>query len=530
MAGRNIIPFKFNPRSVVDALDGGQVGPGGLSAATNLIYDPSNPGALECRPAAIRDTDFSGIPGAGVVSIAYQVGDIAYGMIAASLVAGYDRPFAYNVATNTLLAVSGTQTATTLPLTPATAGTWNPPIMSLVGPLLYVTHPGFVGGASAFFGWFDITNPAAPVWNAGNTATNPLPFVPTGVAQFNNRAWFVVKNAVHFTDALTTTISDASHVLIVGDTGNITAIAPQPLITSVQGIIQSLAVFKTNTIALITGDDAQGNLAINIISSSVGNRSARTIAPTPKGLMFMADDGVRLLSQDGTLAEPNPDLKLPFIHALTPSRASGMYNNNIYRISVQNGNANGSPIEEYWYDFRISGWTGPHTFIQNLSVPYLGTFVAFNNTLAPGLWISDVVQSGTSVFTENGSPMTFLERTSPMPDGDTLYVNSVVLSVADLVLPHIAQSYTFVAIDVNNGVLSQATLATLASGAIWNGFDWGTEIWTPTSYGMERYNIPWTEPLVFTRLVMQMTGLSNAGFKIGKLTTGYQPLKYVRVR
>jgi hypothetical protein len=246
--------------------------------------------------------------------------------------------------------------------------------------------------------------------------------------------------------------------------------------------------------------------------------------------MFMSDDGVRLLSQDGTLAEPNPDLKLPFIHALTPSRASGCYNNNVYRISVQNGNANDNPIEEYWYDFRVSGWTGPHTFVQNLAVPYLGTFVAFSNTLSPGLWVSDVVQSGTSVFTENGVAMTFLERTVPMPDGETLYANSVVLSVADLVLPHVAQSYTFVAIDTNNGVLSQATLATTASGAIWDGFNWGAELWTATSYGLERYNIPWTEPLVFSRLVVQMTGLSTPGLKIGKLTTGYQPLKYVRIK
>lgn len=528
MAGRNIVPFRFNPRSVVDALDGGQIPEGGLTAATNLIFDPSNPFTFECRPAALETYNFAGIPGAGVVSVSYVVGDICYGMIESSVDAGYDQPFAYNLSTNTLVTVGGTQTSATLPLTPSVSGTWNPPTMALVGPLLYVTHPGFVGGASAFFGWFDTSNPAAPVWYAGNTTTNLLPYVPIAVGQFNNRAWFAVRNAVYFTDALTTTITNATQILIVGDSINITALAPQPLITTVQGVIQSLVVFKPNVVALITGDAVDGNLAINIISSSVGCSAGRTIAPTPRGLMFVAVDGVRTLSQEGTLGDPNPDLKIPFVYALTPSRASAGYNNNIYRVSVQNGHANGNPIQEYWFDLRQNGWTGPHSFTQDMVTPYLGTFIAFNNTLEATLFTSDVVQSGTSTFIENGSQMTFLEQTTPLADTGGLYENSANLSVIDMQLPQSVQNYTFVASDVNNGILSTAVIASDASGAIWNGFNWGTGTWTATSYGLERYNIPWTNPLVFSRMVWQITGECILNFKIGKLTIGYQPLKYVR--
>lgn len=529
MAGRNLTPFRFNPRGVVDALDGGQVPPGGMTAATNLIFDPANPFTLQCRPAAIKNSVFAGIAGAGVVSVAYVVGDIAYGMIASSSVLGYDKPFAYNLATNTLVTVSGTQNNTTLPLTPATSGTWSPPTMALVGVLLYVTHPGFIGGASAYFGWFDTTNPAAPVWHAGNTTTNALPSVPTGVSQFNNRAWFVVKNAVYFTDALTTTITGADQILVVGDSINITALAPQPLVTTVQGIIQSLVVFKPEVIALITGDAAFGTLSINIISSSVGTSAPRTVTATPKGTQFMAVDGIRVIAQDGTLSDPNQDLQIPFIYALTPSRASACYNNNIYRISVQNGHANGTPIQEYWFDFIRNGWTGPHTFTQDMAAPYLTTFIVFKNTITPALWTSDVVQTGTSIFIENGSQMTFLEQTTPLADTGGLYENSANLSVIDMELPHIAQNYTFVASDVNNGILSTAVIATSMNGALWNGFTWGVGTWTATSYGLERYNIPWTTPLVFSRMVWQITGECNLNFKIGKLTMGYQPLKYVRM-
>lgn len=522
-------PFRFNPRSVTDALDGGQVAPGSLAKAINLIFDPANPFTFECRPAALKTYDFSDLDGPEAVSVAYIVGDICYGMIASSAVSDYDQPFAYNLVTNTLITVSGTQSSSTLPLTQPTTGNWTPPTMALVGPLLYVTHPGFIGGASAFFGWFDTTNPAAPVWHSGNTGTNLLPSVPTNVAQFNNRAWLVVKNAIYFTDALTTTISDASHILIIGDSINITALAPQPLITSVQGIIQSLVVFKHNIIALITGDDTQGNLAINIISSSVGCIAPRTISPTPKGLMFESIDGIRVIGQDGTLGDPNPDLKNPFIFALSPSRSSACYNKGIYRVTVQNGHANANPKEEYWFDFAMNGWTGPHTFVQDMAVSYGDTFIVFNSELAPSLWTSDVVQSGTSTFVENDDDMSFLEETSPMPDSGGLYENSAVLSVIDMQLPNNGDSYTFAASDVNNGVLSTASVVSPVSANLWGSFDWGSGTWTPFSYGLDRYNIPWSAPLVFSRMVWQISGPSSLGFKIGKLSVGYQPLKYVRV-
>ena len=185
-------------------------------------------------------------------------------------------------------------------------------------------------------------------------------------------------------------------------------------------------------------------------------------------------------------------------------------------------------MEEYWYDFSRNGWTGPHTFTQDMCVSYKGTFIAFNNSLAPSLWTSDAVQSGTSTFVENGNAMSFLEQTSPMPDDGGLYEMSAVLSVIDMELPQVAQSYTLVASDVNHGVLSMATIATNASGAIWDGFNWGTGVWTATSYGLDRYNIPWTNPLVFSRMVWQITGTSRLGLKIGKMTVGYQPTNYVR--
>lgn len=529
MVGRNTFPFRFNPRGVVDALDGGQIPPGGLLAASDLIFDPANPFTFQCRPAAIETADFDSFNDPEVVSVAYVVGDICYGMVASDRNAGKDEPFAYNLATNSFVTVTGI-TNNNSPTTQLTTGPWVPPTMDLVGVRLYVTHPGFAAtvGSGVYFGYFDVTNPAAPTWTGTNTTGNALPAVPTNVKQFNNRAWFAVGEQLWFTDALTTNITSASQVLTIGDSIDITALAQQPLVTSVQGIIQSLVVFKPSVIALVTGDAADGNLALNIISSSVGTYAPRTIAATPAGVKFMATDGVRNITQAGVLEEPYPDLKIPFIYALNPSRASASYNNNIYRISVQNGNANGTPIEEYWFDMRQNGFTGPHSFIQNMSCAYLGTFIAFNNDVAPALFTSDVVQTGTSVFVEAGEDLDFLMLTSPLADTGGMYENSAVLSVIDMQLPPTGDNYSFIASDVSHGVLAQATIAAPTGAPLWGDFNWGEEDWTAFQYGLERYNIPWNNPLVFSRMVWQITGKSSFGFKVGKLTVGYQPCRYVR--
>jgi hypothetical protein len=378
-------------------------------------------------------------------------------------------------------------------------------------------NPWVAGGTqliveeSGSFGWFDLTVPTSPVWNAGNTTGNGLVAVPLAVAQYNSRAYFAVGNAVVFTDPLALSVANASDALLVGDSLPITALAPQPTTTSVQGIIQSLTVFKANVTATISGDSADQNLALSIISSAIGTKAGRSVCPATDGTLFVTSDGVRLLKQDGTFSETNADLKVPFINAVFPSRISGCYNNGIYRVSVQNGSVAGNPMQEYWLDVRRNGWTGPHSFVQDMACPYGGSFVAFNSTLAPSLWVSDTVQSVASVFTENSVPMTYKLGTSFLPDNGGLYENSATLTTADLGLPASSGAVTFTAKDVTHGTLDTAVVPVGTPGVL------------------ERYNVPWSTPLVFSRLEIDVTGASSAGVKVGKMTVGYQPLKYVRV-
>ena len=362
--------------------------------------------------------------------------------------------------------------------------------------------------------------------------------MPTAVAQFNNRFYFVIGNAIYFTDTLAIQMSNVistgtgPQILTYGSNEAITAIAPLPLTFSSQ-LIQALIVFKQTGIALITGDDSQNNLAINEISEEnggVGTDAPRTVVSTPMGVMFKAQDGIRILQQSGFLSPPDNDIRVPFQNTFFPSRGSAGFNNNIYRICVQNLTLTGQPYQEFWSDQQWNGWTGPHSCRQDLLLPYENTFLLFRNDYPAEAFLSQVFQDEQSDFTENGSLLSWLMQTSPMQDNGGLYENSAVLSVVDMKLPQDGSIYNFNALDPFYGLIGQAQIQAPQNATIWGQFIWGQALWqAQVPAALNRYNIPWTAPLVFSRLIVQVSGPSGRDFKLGKLAIGYQPLQYVRI-
>lgn len=577
-------PITFAPRSVTDSIDGDNSEAGACSALTNLIFDPSTPGILQPRPGVRQLNPFTGFINPLIVSAAFQLNGIVYGMVGSDHYPGKDEPFAYDVASDVFYTVSGV-TNDKLPNTLNSSGDWVPPDMDIAGVNLVVTHMGFIGGAGPYFGWFDVTVPTAPVWNAGNTTTNPLPFVPAAVAQFNNRLYFAVKNAVTWTDTLSLTVTNATQTLFIGDTSPVTALYGMPLSTTSEAILQGLMVFKENYITQITGDEATSNRANNCISLHIGTSAPRSISVTPDGMGFMAVDGVRLIQLSGVLTDPNPDLALPFIYALFPSRVSAGFNNNTYRICVQNDNAPGAPQQEYWLDIKRNGWTGPHTFPQDLVLQYKSTFILFSNTFSPSIWMSDVVVGNADVFEEigtteyvtedgttlyvaedgttsyitssvdvvvvyvtedgttayvtedglqdyitervTGNPIEFLYQTVPITDFGNVYANTLMNSTLEMAIPSNGVTYTFTAYNEVIALLAQAIFTAPPSQAIWGQFIWGLANWGAQAFGLQPKTIPWPIPLVFNRLVLSVSGNSSAGLKLGSFHLISRTLSYL---
>jgi hypothetical protein len=535
---RDSKPIAWRPKGISDTLDASQAFSGAMSALQNLIPDPTTRGLWQCRPASISLSAFSGFTTPGFVSLLKVIGNFAYGMIATGRNAGHDEPFVYDLLTNAFVTISGV-TAGNTPTSPNTTGAWVPPTAALIGSKLIITHPGF-NGVNGYVGILNILNPATPAWSSGNMGgAGGLVFTvpPSAVSQFNGRAWYIhnlpAQPAVIFSDALNPLVATlGTQILTFGDTVPLTAFGQLGLTNQLGGIIQSLILFKgVQNIFQITGDASTSNLLVNSLEITTGTLAPNTVVNTPKGLAFVSPDGVRNIDFYGHVGDPigidGQGITVPFIYSVVPSRMASACGGNVMRISTQNGNAPGSPNQEYWYDIARQIWTGPHSFPMSLVQPYNGTFIGAPVGVMASLWQSDVVQSGTSTFVENGMQMTWNDVTSFLPDTDKMTNNSVTESLLLIALAESIPNIIVQALDENGSVLDAIQIMTPTGATIWGAFTWGAALWAGSNQSLSPLQIPWTLPIVFCRVMFQATGQSAAGIKLGTWSFRYQMLRYL---
>lgn len=527
----------WRPKGTSDTLDASSTFEGAMASLQNLIPDPTTSRLWQCRPASSRLTEFSTFTTPGFISVAKIIGDFLYGMVASGRNAAHDEPFCYNLATNAFVVVGGVINATTTPASPATAGEWTPPTMDVIGARMVVTHPGFSGAAGVFFGWFDITNPAAPVWNAGNlTGAIVFTTVPSCVRQFNGRAYYIhnstAQPSVIFSDALNAVnVTNANQALTFGDNALLTTIGQLPLENQLGGIIQGLMVFKNSTnIFQITGDSATSNLTVNALNVATGTGSPNTVVPTPKGVAFMAPDGLRIIDWNAHVSDPigldGQGVAVPFIQAVSPSRMISACNGNVLRISVQNGIAPGTPFQEFWYDFGRSTWSGPHTFPAAAFIAqYKTTFIEAPQGVLASLWQSDWKQNSTSQFVENSATMTFVFQTPQLPDTDEIVQHAMTEATLDMAFGSAGLSSVQVsALNANSAIIDTVALSQTTTATIWGAFTWGAAVWGGTANNLQTYPINWTKPVEFSKLMLNVTGISAQGVKLGALHMRYLSL------
>lgn len=556
MSLRRTTPLPFTPRGLSDTLDGSNVFAGAMSLLQNLIPDPSTRGLWQCRPASSLlinmgltgggfSTGFSpgfqvaGVPMAGLVSCLKVIGNIAFGMVAGA--AGKDVPFAYNLTTNALIPITGS--ASNLPTSPASTGAWIPPTMDLVGTNLLVTHPGFNGTGGVYFGWFDISNLAAITWNGGNlTGAVTFTTAPSAVKNFNGRAYWITnpptgQPALIFSDVLVPrTVTNGNQVLTFDDNVPLTALAALPLNNQLGGIVQALIVFKgVANIYQVTGDAANTpeNLSKNALNVATGTLAPNSIASTPKGLSFVAPDGLRFIDFNANVSDPigvdGMGKTLPFIYSLVPSRMCAAANGMVVRITTQDASQTGSPFVEYWYDMARQVWSGPHTFPASCISAYQNTFIVAPRDLAGSLFQSDYVQSSTSTFTENGTALNFTWTTSMLPDTNQMSENSMQQTTVYMALAA-GTTYNVFAQDQDGQVLSQSSITSAVAPTVWGGFTWGSpSVWGGGDNNLYPRQVPWIAPIVFRRMQISVQGASSGALRVGTMHLRYQKLGYLQM-
>jgi hypothetical protein len=535
----NSTPLKWTPRGASDTLDASNTFTGAMQALSNLIRDPTTLGIWVCRPASDEETDFTGFNAAGFVSTYTVVGNQVYGLVASNANPGKDEPFCYDFDLAAFIPVTGVVGAN-VPDQPATSGAWHPPTMALVGVKLVVTHPGFPGGAGIYFGWFDVSDPAAPTWGAGNTVANPLPFAPRAVFQFSNRAYFASGKFLVFSDVLDPlTVTNATQALTLGDNRPITALGGLPANTLIGAILQSLVVFKSESNPMqlyqVTGDAAAvggSTLQINNMNVATGTGAPLSICATPKGLSFLAPDGLRFIDFQMNVSDPvNTDgtgVALPFIYAVEPSRICAACNGNILRISTQNNAAVGSPFQEWWLDFKWMQWSGPHTFPASLIKPYGSKFILAPQGVLHKLFTSAVQQEVGSVFIENDVQMTFNWQSPMLPDKEQMSECAMVETTLDIAYPIGVAPFLAVAGDQDGVLYDSVSLAASGAATIWGAFTWGQALWLGAANALSPRQIPWHIPIVFRRLYIGLSGDCSLQTKIGTLRMRYEQLGYLQ--
>ena len=158
MALRKAQPFTFRAKGLSDALDGTNTFPGAMASLSNLILAPSDENLFVCRPAEQLLTNFPSFTTPTNITAFSIIGTRVYGMISSGRFPGYDEPFCYDLSTSAFITISGV-TSSNVPVSPSAAGDWTPPkVESITQSKTIVTHPGFSGSGSQFFGVIDTSS------------------------------------------------------------------------------------------------------------------------------------------------------------------------------------------------------------------------------------------------------------------------------------------------------------------------------------------------------------------------------------
>lgn len=522
-------PIRFTPVGVSDAFDSTDKFPGSCRSLANLVFDQSNPSQVIPRPGVGSAlTSFAGFSSPGFISVHTTIGNLVYGMVATSLTAGKDEPFCYNLTTSSFVTISNVTSGNSegRPTSPPTSGAWTPPTMAVIGVKLIITHPGYSGTGSNFFGVIDISNPLAPAYSTVNTATHGLPSVPTYVANYNNRAYFACGNAIYYSDVLTPLVmTNAGQALTAGDTTPVTALSGLPIQTTSAGVAGALIVFKSTSIWQITGDAAiTGTLAINYLSLTVGSIAPRSMTPSPLGTIFVSQDSCYVVNPLGAvfplannLGQMNAtsDLRQPFIYASQPSRIAASYANGTYRLCIATVIDGAPATNDYWFDTKRMRWNGPHSFNYDAASTNGSTFILSGTGSGAKLFSSSVAPLSTSVYKDNGVQFNCIMQTADFQNRGEMAMKQVIESTIALAASGPRIAFSLQAIDGDGNFVANATLSTNPSGGVWGSNVWGDgTLWKSSLVQAQTYLIYWPTPIVFNRMSLVVSCVASSGIAI----------------
>jgi hypothetical protein len=401
-----------------------------------------------------------------------------------------------------------------------------------------ITAEAMISAGSQFFGVIDMSNLKSPYWYATNIGGYGLPSVPDAVANYNNRAYFACGNQLPYSDSLVPTQrTNGTQSLTLGDTTPITALSGLPVSTTSSGVIAALVVFKKSSIWQVTGDSALGNLAESYLTLNIGCSSPRTVVQTPTGMIFIAVDGPYYISATGIVAPLSngsqgtvPDLQIPFKNISSPTRASASYAGNVYRVCLDTTVKGVSSTNDYWFDVIVRRWTGPHTFPYDCASSIGNLFVLTSRHEGAALFESEYVSDASDVYQDNGVPINVNLTSSMFPKSQNPNMKQVIESTIEFGSAPGLTNYAIQAVDDIGTVIGTSDIYMIGSGHVWGDgvAKWGDgkTFWVSASKIPETYTVTWPNPLVFKKMLLNISQSATYSTVIGAFSAKYRDCGY----
>lgn len=143
------------------------------------------------------------------------------------------------------------------------------------------------------------------------------------------------------------------------------------------------------------------------------------------------------------------------------------------------------------------------------------------------LFQSDVVQSSTSTFVENGTQLTYLFSTPMLPNTGQMAQNSIIETTIDMALSTSQPIISVAAINANGVVLGSVLIVSTGSTTQWGAFTWGAAVWSGGANASRPRRIDWPNPIVADQFSLQVVGNSAQGVALGKMYLRYEILRYL---
>jgi hypothetical protein len=248
-------------------------------------------------------------------------------------------------------------------------------------------------------------------------------------------------------------------------------------------------------------------------------------------MIFIGIDGPYYVSQLGQVlpltkdtSKLTQDLQRPFQNIINPSRACAAFSGSIYRVCVTTIINGLQTPADYWFDVTRRRWTGPHTYPYDMCAAYSNYFLISYISNGAALFSSQYIPQSSSVYNDNGTPISVNFQTSFLPKTENINIKQVIESTIEVssVAPNL--QYAITALGEDDMYLTSTVVTDTNSTLVWGGGGvWGgaNEVWQTGLNIPTTVTIPWSTPLVFKKLSILITSSSSYNMEIGQLTFKY---------